>query len=137
MNIIGINAGPDLVFEQASESSLAYSHDSAAVLVRDGVVVAGMEEERLNRIKHSPKAPIEAIRFCLEQGGIGIEEVDYFAFYLSFHKVKFELELTRAGFSAIFAWPSAMSFRRRKSVLYIIILLMHSAPTPCPGSTKA
>ncbi len=97
MNIIGINAGPDLVFEQASESSLAYSHDSAAVLVRDGVVVAGMEEERLNRIKHSPKAPIEAIRFCLEQGGIGIEEVDYFAFYLSFHKVKFELELTRAG----------------------------------------
>ncbi|GBF78223.1 hypothetical protein PA598K_06839 [Paenibacillus sp. 598K] len=97
MNILGLNAGPDLVFEDASDSGLAYSHDSAAVLVQNGRVTAGIEEERLNRIKHSPKAPVQAIRFCLEQGGIGMEDVDYIAFYLSFEKMKSELEKTRSG----------------------------------------
>lgn len=54
-------------------------HDGAAVLLRDGEVVAAIEEERLNRIKHSNFFPARALRTCLEIGAINIEEVDCIA----------------------------------------------------------
>jgi len=47
-------------------------HDSAAVLLRNGKIVAAIEEERLNRVKHSNFFPLRAIRFCLDEAGIGI-----------------------------------------------------------------
>ena len=62
------------------DSSFVY-HDAAAVLVRYGKVVAGIEEERLNRIKHANKFPARAMRFCLESQGLSIEDVDHVAFY--------------------------------------------------------
>jgi carbamoyltransferase len=51
-------------------------HDAAAVLVEDGRVLAAIEEERLNRVKHSNAFPTRAIRRCLEQAGVGLEDVD-------------------------------------------------------------
>ncbi|MYM84902.1 nodulation protein [Duganella sp. FT50W] len=59
------------------------SHDGAAVLIQDGAVVAAIEEERLNRIKHSNLFPLEAIRFCLKRAGITLDQVDEVAFYLN------------------------------------------------------
>jgi carbamoyltransferase len=57
-------------------------HDGAAALVRDGELLAFVEEERLIRQKHAHgKFPYHAIRFCLRQAGISIGEVDYLAFY--------------------------------------------------------
>jgi len=54
----------------------AYTHDSAAALVRDGEVVAAAEEERFNGVKHTDAFPSGAIGFCLERAGIGLDEVD-------------------------------------------------------------
>jgi carbamoyltransferase len=54
-------------------------HDSAAVLLRDGEVLAAIEEERLDRIKHSNAFPGRALRHCLELGGVSVRDVDYIA----------------------------------------------------------
>jgi len=57
----------------------AFHGDSAACLVRDGELVVAAEEERFRRIKHWAGFPSEAIRYCLEEAGIGVEEVDVMA----------------------------------------------------------
>lgn len=76
MNILGISC---------------YYHDAAVVLVKDGRVVAAGEEERFSRKKHDSSFPAKAIDFCLGQGGIKKEEVDYAVFYekpfRKFHRI--------------------------------------------------
>ncbi len=59
----------------------AYYHDSAAVLIRDGVVIAAIEEERFTRVKHDNVFPFSAIKWCLEQASISIAEVQCVAYY--------------------------------------------------------
>lgn len=66
MNILGISC---------------YYHDSAACLVKDGVLVAAVQEERFNRVKNSSDFPINAINFCIQQGEISFADIDYIAFY--------------------------------------------------------
>jgi carbamoyltransferase len=58
-----------------------YYHDAAAVLLRDGQLIAAAEEERFSRIKHDYGFPHRAIRFCLEEGGIRGTDLDYVAFF--------------------------------------------------------
>jgi carbamoyltransferase len=55
----------------------AYHGDAAAALIRDGRLVAAAEEERFNRIKHSAGFPSAAIRWCLQEAGIDITQVDH------------------------------------------------------------
>ena len=59
----------------------AYYHDSAACLVRDGEIIAAAQEERFTRKKHDAGFPREAIRYCLREGGIGVKDLRYVAFY--------------------------------------------------------
>ena len=59
----------------------AYYHDSAACLVKDGEIIAAAQEERFTRKKHDPRFPVNAVRFCIKQGGIDGEKIDYVAFY--------------------------------------------------------
>jgi len=59
----------------------AFYHDSAACLVRDGEIIAAAQEERFTRKKHDAGFPKHAIDYCLRQGNIGTEEVDYVGFY--------------------------------------------------------
>src|SRR5215217_2322897 len=59
----------------------AYYHDSAAVLLTDGVITAAAQEERFTRRKHDPGFPTNAIQYCLEEGGISLSDVDLVAFY--------------------------------------------------------
>ena len=73
MNILGINA---------------VYHESAAALLVDGEVVAAVEEERFNRIKHGKAAdfdnphqfPERAIRFCLNHAGLTAGDIDHVAY---------------------------------------------------------
>lgn len=64
MNILGINA---------------YHGDASAALVRDGQLVAAVEEERFNRIKHWAGFPGESIRWCLDKAGVSPRELDHVA----------------------------------------------------------
>src|SRR2546427_2830516 len=58
-----------------------YYHDAAAALLREGQLVAAAEEERFSRIKHDYSFPRNAIRFCLEAGGIRGSDLDYVVFF--------------------------------------------------------
>src|SRR5437764_1394177 len=59
----------------------AFYHDSAAVLVEDGEIVAAAQEERFSRKKHDPGFPHQAISFCLDRARRSLADVDYVAFY--------------------------------------------------------
>src|SRR5512143_3471224 len=58
-----------------------YYHDSAAVLLKDGQLIAAAEEERFSRVKHDNGYPKQAIAFCLKQAGITARDLDYVVFY--------------------------------------------------------
>jgi len=59
----------------------AFYHDAAAALLRDGRLVAAAHEERFTRKRHDPELPVHAARYCLEAGGIGIDDLAYVVFY--------------------------------------------------------
>jgi carbamoyltransferase len=59
-------------------------HDASAALFKDGILVAAAEEERFDRVKKSSAFPKNAINYCLQEGGISIEDVDYIAFPWNF-----------------------------------------------------
>ncbi|MEX1248513.1 MAG: carbamoyltransferase N-terminal domain-containing protein [Anaerolineales bacterium] len=58
-----------------------YYHDAAAVILRDGELVAAAEEERFSRVKHDFGFPQHAIDFCLQEAGIPGADLDYVVFY--------------------------------------------------------
>ncbi len=59
----------------------AYYHDSAACLISNGKIVAAAQEERFTRRKHDADFPSHALEYCLRQGGVALEDVDYLAYY--------------------------------------------------------
>ena len=59
----------------------AYYHDSAAVLLKDGEIVAAAQEERFSRKKHDARFPSHALNYCLAEAGISLAQVDKVAFY--------------------------------------------------------
>ncbi len=62
MTILGIHVG----------------HDSSAAIIVDGKIIADVQEERFNRVKHSGDTPLNAIHYCLEAAGLeSINDVDY------------------------------------------------------------
>lgn len=66
MNVLGISC---------------FYHDAAAALVRDGQLVAAAEEERFTRRKHDNGFPEQAIRYCLTEAGLTLDDVDHVGFY--------------------------------------------------------
>lgn len=66
MNILGISA---------------YYHDSAAALIQDGDIIAAAQEERFTRKKHDERFPENAIRYCLTEARLTLNDIDYIAFY--------------------------------------------------------
>jgi predicted NodU family carbamoyl transferase len=66
----------------------AFYHDSAAALIDDGEIVAAAQEERFSRKKHDPGFPEQAIRYCLEEAGGGLDDVDYVCFFEKPFKVR-------------------------------------------------
>lgn len=58
-----------------------FYHDSAACLVKEGVIIAAAQEERFSRIKHDPRFPNHAIAYCLREGGLSVDDLDHVVFY--------------------------------------------------------
>jgi carbamoyltransferase len=61
----------------------AFFHESACALLRDGRLVAAASEERFSRVKHDPRLPVAAFRFCLEAAGLDLTELHALAWYES------------------------------------------------------
>jgi carbamoyltransferase len=96
MNILGISC---------------HYHDAAAALIRDGNLIAASEEERFSRKKHDHRFPELAIEFCLNQGGIRGEDLDYVVFHEK-PLVKFE----RILMSVLGAYPTTSRVFREAMV---------------------
>ena len=88
-----------------------YFHDAAAALLRDGMLIAATEEERFSRKKHDYGFPRLAIDFCLRQGGITVDDLDYVVFYEKpFVKFQRILQSTLATYPKSWrAFPEAMN----------------------------
>ena len=104
MNILGISC---------------FYHDAAACLVQNGKVTAAAQEERFTRKKHDISFPINAIKYCLEEGKITIKDVDYIGFYekplLKFERLLSQhLEMFPKSFLSFFpALPSWINEKLR------------------------
>ncbi len=59
----------------------AYYHDSAAALLVDGEIVAAAHEERFTRNKHDSSFPVNAVRYVLDEAGVGLDDLCAVAFY--------------------------------------------------------
>lgn len=64
MNILGINA---------------YHGNASAAIVCDGQLIAAVEEERFNRVKYAAGFPVQAIRYCLQEAGLTLSDIDHVA----------------------------------------------------------
>ncbi len=58
-----------------------FYHDSAAVLIIDGHIIAGAHEERFSRKKHDDRFPKNAIKYCLSEANLDISDIDLIVFY--------------------------------------------------------
>ncbi len=59
----------------------ALYHDSAAAIIKDGEIIAAVQEERFTRVKHDNRLPVNAIRFCLQSAHIEMYECDAVIYY--------------------------------------------------------
>jgi len=59
----------------------AFYHDSAAAIICNGHIVAAAQEERFTRLKHTADFPENAIRYCLREANITIQDLDAVVFY--------------------------------------------------------
>ena len=59
----------------------AFYHDSAAAIIDGEHIIAAAQEERFTRIKHDASFPINAVQYCLEEAGVGADEIDCIVFF--------------------------------------------------------
>ena len=59
----------------------AYYHDSAAALISDGDILVAAQEERFSRKKHDARFPVNAVKYCLAESGVTINDIDSIVFY--------------------------------------------------------
>ena len=116
MNILGINA---------------YHGNASAALVRDGKLVAAVEEERFNRVKYAAGFPVAAIRYCLQEAGITLGRRG--------SRRRAAKSLGAAGHQALYALPCRDSRRERAKVLAQFVGIPRRWPGVryrCAGTTR-
>lgn len=106
---------------------LATMGTSAACLIRDGEIVAAIEEERLTRIKNDGAFPLRAIAECLRLGGVSLAEVDVVSVYWRRWRVVTRIRGTLAKAAA--SAEARASIRRRAAAA----LYRRDAPEPGAG----
>lgn len=75
------------------EERMVQGMDAAAVILNNGEIVAGAEEERFNLEKHTCNFPVNAINFCLKEAGINIRDVDYMCHGFNFSESRMLYEI--------------------------------------------
>src|SRR5215469_8130506 len=82
MLVLGLSGGfAGESWNIAPDVKILFTHDAAACLIRDGEIVAAVEEERLNRIKKTVKFPRNAVRACLDLANVSPKEIDAVGHY--------------------------------------------------------
>lgn len=81
-----VNVSPKYIKENEKRDTLilgisCYYHDSAAALIKNGEIVAAVQEERFTRIKHDKSFPLNSINYCLEEARVSIDNVDSIVYY--------------------------------------------------------
>jgi carbamoyltransferase len=113
-NVVGISGFENAIpFKKAHwpgleerEYRISQGHDSAAVLVVDGQLVAAAAEERFTRKKHTGDFPIEAINYCLTTAGLQPSQIHEIAhgFDYSPYRAAFQLDaITAEQYSQVFS----------------------------------
>jgi decarbamoylnovobiocin carbamoyltransferase/7-O-carbamoyltransferase len=96
MLVLGLSGGfSGESWNLCPDVSILFTHDAAACLIRDGELVAAVEEERLNRIKKTVKFPVNAVRACLDLANVSPAEIDAVGHY-------FPEESMNEGLNAIY-----------------------------------
>jgi carbamoyltransferase len=117
----------------------AYYHDSAAALLVDGRIVAAVQEERFSRKKHDARFPAAAIRYCLQQAGLQMAEIQHVVFYdkplLKFERLlETYIDFAPRGFQsfvkAIPIWLKEKLFLKRTLREELAALSDDHAPAP-------
>lgn len=92
----------------------AFHGDSSACLLKDGKILYAIEEERIRRIKHWAGFPNESIKFCLDEEGLKLDEIDYITIsrdpYAKVYKRVLHLAKNQVSFDAL---RERISFRRK------------------------
>ena len=104
---------PDL---DAREYRISQGHDSAAVLLADGEILAAVAEERFNLQKHTGDFPIQGIEYCLSEAGTSINELDEIAhaFDYSRYEQLYSLDSTTAqAYKEVFSKTALLNDVRR------------------------
>lgn len=70
----------------------AYYHDAAASIIKNGEIIAAVQEERFTRSKQDASFPVNAIQYCLNAAGIEFNDLEKIVFYddpkLKFERIK-------------------------------------------------
>ena len=67
----------------------AFYHDSAAALVKNGEIIAAVQEERFTRVKFDANFPKNSISYCLREANLKISDIDEVVFFENSH-LKFD-----------------------------------------------
>ena len=109
-------------------------HDTAAAVVRDGVVVAAAEEERFSRVKHESRVPLQAIEFCLSQAGLTMREVDVLAFPEKPYRTGPDSKIAAIDRKALWRLHREGHARRRTLMHHVALRTYLRSPLPAPRS---
>lgn len=106
----------------------AFHGDSSACLIKDGELVAAVEEERFRRVKHWAGFPSLSIRYCLAAAGAGINEVDFLAVnrrpWANLHRKALFVLAQRPGLKAI--WNRLHAAREPGNVAQLVADEFHT-----------
>lgn len=88
----------------------SFIHSSSAAMLADGEVVAAADEERFSRVKFTGQFPRHAVKFCLDQGGMSLGDVDWLAFYWNPRRAILQRTCMMAGYL-----PHSLAFLKKKA----------------------
>ena len=96
--------------------------DTAACLIKDGNIVAAVEEERFTRIKHFTGFPKNSIDFCLKVGGVTLNQVDFICVnYNKNYNIKEKIFFTLKNFYSSNIFKKAVFSLGKKSLFKLFI----------------
>jgi len=87
-----------------------YAHESTCSLIKDGKIICVIEEERLNREKHTWRYPKLAIQECLDIGSITIDDIDHITYFWKPWK-----EITGNIYHMLRYFPASLNLLRSES----------------------